>query len=223
MAELPAVRVDEKQKQKSYGPSGLSMGYPHFRTIAICVPWSGRPLPPELVMAFKACAPRMNCNTIFFETKWNEPKDIADARNQFVKVALEHGARYLFFWDEDVLLPPYALRELMFVMQNWDNIGVIGGIYCLKSDRPEPLVFKCTGESHYWDWEVGEVLEVTGISRGCTWIRADVFKDIEEPWLRTIDDMSSFFDNVPFGEVWTEDLYFCKKVVDTKKWRMVAH
>lgn len=42
-------------------------------------------------------------------------------------------------------------------------------------------------------------------------------------WFRTIDDMSSYMDNVPFGEVWTEDLYFCKKVTETKKWRMVAH
>ena len=34
------------------GPSGF--GYPHFRTLALCVPWSGRPLPPKLPMAYRA-------------------------------------------------------------------------------------------------------------------------------------------------------------------------
>src|SRR5262245_43056553 len=175
-----ALVPSKEQQKKTYGPSGFA-GYPNFRTIAICVPWSGRPLPPELVMAFKACSPPMNCNTIYIETKG---MDIADARNQFAKVALEHNAKYLFFWDEDVLLPPHALRELMFVMESWGDIGIIGGIYCLKVERPEPMVFRGNGQGPYWNWKVGEVFECTGISMGCTLVRAEVFKDIEYPWFR---------------------------------------
>jgi predicted SAM-dependent methyltransferase len=194
-------------------------GYPNFRTIALCTPWSGRPLPPELPMAFKSCAPPMNSNTIYFETK---QKNIDVARNWFAKQAIEHNAKYLWFWDEDVLVPPHALRELIYVADNWNKVGVVGGIYCLKVDRPEPLVFKDAGMGPYWDWRVGEVFECGGIGMGCTLIRTEIFKDLPEPWFRTVDDLSPYLDNVPMGEQWTEDLYFCKKVRESK-WKIVAH
>jgi predicted SAM-dependent methyltransferase len=195
-------------------------GYPNFRTLALCVPWSGRPLPPELPMAFKNCSPPMNSNTIYFETRG---KNIDEARNWFAEQAIKNNAKYLFFWDEDVLVPPHALRELMYVADNWKDIAVIGGIYCLKVERPEPLVFKTTGGGPYWDWKVGEVFPCAATGMGCTLIRAEVFKDIERPWFRTVDDLSPYLDNIPSGEQWTEDLYFCRKVADTKKWKIMAH
>jgi len=218
---MPEVSPEQKEQQKkTYGPSGFQ-GYPNFTTIATCVPWSGRPLPPELVMAFKNCGPPMNCNMIQFESK---STNIAEARNQFARIAKDHGAKYMFFWDEDVLLPVHALREMCFVMDNWDNIGVIAGVVCLKTERPEPMVFKKRGDGPYWDWKVGEVFEVEGgFGLGCSLVRTAVFDDIEEPWFRTISDRSQFLDNIPYGEDWTEDLYFCRKVFETKKWRLVCH
>lgn len=171
-------------------------------------------------MAFKACSPPMNSNTIYFET---HAKPIDEARNWFAEAAIEHKAKYLFFWDEDVLVPPHALRELIYVADNWPNVGVVGGIYCLKTQRPEPLVFKQQGMGPTWDWKVGEVFECGGIGMGCTLIRTELFKDIPKPWFRTVDDLSPYLDNLPAGEQWTEDLYFCKKVVDSKKWKIIAH
>src|SRR6266540_1786297 len=200
--------------------TGTTFGYPHMRTLAMCVPFSGRPLPPELPFAFKACTPPMNMNTVMFETRG---KPIDEARNWFAQKAIENKAKYMFFWDEDVLIPAHALRELMYIAENHPKVGVIGGIYCLKSERPEPLVFKGNGNGPCWDWKVGEVFECTAIGMGCTLIRTDIFKDIEFPWFRSVDDLSPYLDNIPSGEVWTEDLYFCRKVHDTKKWKIVAH
>ena len=201
-------------------PSASGFGYPNFRTLALCVPWTDRPLPPKLPLAWKACAPPMNSNTIYFET---HKRNIDDARNWFAEAAIQHNAKYMFMWDEDVLLPPHALRELCYVMDNWPKVGVIGGIYCLKTERPEPLVFKSAGSGPFWDWKVGEVFECGAIGMGCTLIRTELFKDIEKPWFRTVDDLSSYLDNVPAGEQWTEDIYFCKKVVESKKWKIMAH
>lgn len=200
-------------------PQPQTFGYPNFTTIAMCVPWSGRPLPPELVVAYKACSPPMATNGVFLETRG---APIADARNLFAEKAMELKAKYIFFWDEDVLLPPQALRELIFLMENWPDIGVAGGIYCLKVDRPEPLVFHKEGQGPYWDWKVGEVFEVSGIGMGCTVIRTEILKDVEKPWFRTVDDYSKFLDNIPSGEGWTEDLWFCHRVKKTK-WKIVAH
>lgn len=199
---------------------GSGFGYPHMPTLVFAIPFSGRPLPPKLTLAFHNCTPPMNYNTIMLHTM-GAPID--KARQEFAEKALEVGAKYLFFWDEDVLLPAHALRELLYVMENQPECGVIGGIYCLKSDRPEPLVFKGVGTGPYWDWKVGEVFECTALGMGCTVIRTEVFKDMPKPWFRSVDDLSPYLDNVPMGEVWTEDLFFCKKVVDGKKWKIYAH
>jgi SAM-dependent methyltransferase len=195
-------------------------GYPHFITIAYGIPFSGRNLPPRLLRAFSAVSPPMNTNVVQFETM-GKPIDVA--RNFFAEQALAHNAKYLFFWDEDVLLPPHALRELMYLAEHYPKYAVFGGIYCLKSQRPEPLVFRGNGNGPFWDWKVGEVFDVTGIGMGCTLIRTEVFKDLEKPWFKTVDNMEPALDNIHFGESWTEDLYFCKKVVETGKWKLAAH
>lgn len=196
------------------------MGYPSFPTLVIGVPYSGRPLPPKLQSSFHSCSPPMNYNTVMLDT-WGWPIDMA--RNSFAEKAIELNSKYLFFWDEDVVLVPHALRELIFMMEHHPECGVIGGIYCLKSERPEPLVFNGVGNGPYWDWKVGEVFECTAIGMGCTLIRLDMLRELEKPWFKSVDDMSAYLDNVRFGEQWTEDLYFCKKVTDSKKWKIYAN
>jgi len=200
--------------------SANGLGYPIFKTLAICVPWSGRPLPPELPMSFKSCVPPMNTNTIFLETN---DKTIAEARNFFCEEALKHGAKYVFMWDEDVLLPPHAVRELIYVMENYRDVAVVAGIYCLKCEHAQPMVFKGSGNGVYWDWKVGEVFEASGTGLGCSLVNTDALKDIPKPWFKTVDNMDAYLDNIPIGEAWSEDLYFAKKVKETGKWRWIAH
>jgi SAM-dependent methyltransferase len=189
-------------------------------TLARAIPFTDRNLPPKLLRAYAAMGAPMNTNVIEMET---HAKPIDDARNFFAEQAIAHNCKYLFFWDEDVLVPPHALRELMFIAEHYPKYAVVGGIYVLKADRPEPLVFKGQGNGPYYDWKVGEVFECTGIGMGCALVRVDVFKDIKKPWFKTLDNYSFALDNIPYGETYTEDLYFCKKVVETDKWKIAAH
>ena len=200
--------------------AGTGFGYPGFVTLAMCVPWSGRPLPPELPMSFKSCTPPMNTNVVYFQC---HGKMIADARNHLAEEAVKIGAKYIWFWDEDVLLLPHAMRELIYIADNWDNVGVVAGIYCFKCEHPQPMVFKKGGGGVYWDWKVGEVFDVQATGMGCSLIRVEALKDIEKPWFRTIDDLTPYLDMIPQGEAWTEDLYFAHKLSLTKKWRWIAH
>lgn len=198
----------------------MTNGYPHRSTLVYAVPFSGRPLPPRLLFAFHGVQVPMNFNTVFLNTV-GVPID--HARNSFVEKALEIGAKYLYFWDEDVDVPPQTLRELVYIMDHNPQAAVVGGIYCLKTDRPEPLVFKEVGCGPYWDWKVGEIFEVGAIGMGCTLIRLECFKDLQKPYFQTVDNMEAYLDNVNFGEQWTEDLYFCDKLVKTGKWKILAH
>ena len=197
-----------------------AFGYGFFNTIAMCVPWSGRPLPPELTIAYKACLPPMNSNIVMVDT---HAKPIDQARNYFAEIALQQKAKYMFFWDEDVLLPAHALRELIYVAENWRDIAVVAGIYCLKVEHPQPMVFKKPGEGVYWDWRVGEVFECYATGLGCALIRVEALNDIEKPWFKSVDNMDRHLDAVPLTEQWTEDLYFAKKIMDGKKWKWIAH
>lgn len=197
-----------------------SVGYPNWVNLAICMPLSGRPLPPEIMFAFKQLGPPMNTNSYHFHTKgWPVDK----ARNHLVKCARAAKAPFLFFWDEDVEVPAYALRQLMYWMEHHPEAAAIGGIYCLKVDgKPEPLVFRGNGRGPFWDWRVGEFFAVTGIGMGCTVLRTAVFDDLEEPWFLTNNHSDNSIDGNPYTTGWTEDLYFCAKVEATKKWKMYA-
>jgi len=199
----------------------MKLGYPHMTTLAYGIPFSGRPLPPKLMLAFGQMSAPMNFNVVQFQTV---AQPIDKARTFFAEQAIAHEAKYLMFWDEDVLVPAHALRELIFHMEHHDDWGVIGGIYCLKvPHHPEPLIFKGAGTGPSWDWRAGEVFEVGGIGMGCTLIRVEMFKDLAKPWFKTVNDLSPFMDNIPMGEVWTEDLWFCKQVRETKKWKIFAN
>jgi hypothetical protein len=163
-------------------------------------------------MAWKQLTPPINYNTNF-HIVWG--KQVADARNEIVEFGLKIGAKYLFFLSDDVVVPPHTLRQLIFRMENNPEIGVVGGVYCSKSEPPAPLVFRGNGQGSYWDWKVGEFFEVTGLGMDCNLIRMEVFKDLEKPYFKTVDT-DNFLDGINNAEMWTEDLYFFNKLNNTK-------
>ena len=195
-------------------------GYAHQMTLAYGVPYSGKNLPPYLVRAYGACTPPMNTKGVYIEC-FGKPID--EARNWLAEQAIEVNAKYLFFWDEDVLLPPHLLRELIFLLEHYPKYGVVGGIYCLKTPRPEPMIFRGSGTGPFWDWKVGEVFEVTGIAMGCTVIRTAVFKDCPKPWFKTVSDHEAELDNIHMATEYTEDLWFCKQLTEHTDWKIAAH
>jgi hypothetical protein len=176
-----------------------------------CIPTLGRPVSLDWALALKALNPPINFNTVF-QILLNH--EVSEARNIMAKEAIKQGAEYLFFLGDDVIVPAHTLRQLIFRMEQDPSIGVVGGVYCAKCDPPFPLVFCENGKGAYWDWKVGEFFEVSGLGMDCTLIRTGVFKDITEPWFKTVDD-DKFLDGINNAEQWTEDLYFFNKLNET--------
>lgn len=179
--------------------------------ILLGLPTLGRPVSLDWAFMFKAMSPPINYNVHFHVVKG---KEVADARNDIVKKALDCDAKYLFFLGDDVLVPNHGLRQLIFRMEQDDELGVVGGVYCNKADPCYPLVFRENGAGAYWDWTIGEYFPVTGMGMDCTLIRTDLFKDLEEPYFKTID-VDKYLDGINECEQWTEDLYFLEKVKKT--------
>lgn len=179
--------------------------------LVIGIPTLGRPVNLDWAMALKSLNPPVNYNSVFQIIK-GQPIDVA--RNSICRYALDSGAKYVFFLGDDVIVPGYTLRQLIYRMEQDPQLGVVGGVYCAKCDPPAPLVFRGNGKGSYWDWKIGEYFEVSGMGMDCTLIRTEILKDLPEPWFKTVES-DQFLDGINNAESWTEDLYFFNQLEKT--------
>lgn len=184
--------------------------------IVIGIPTLGRPVPLEWALNFKGMNPPINFN-INYSVVYG--KEVGEAREIIAEEALEKGAKYLFFLGDDVVAPPETIKQLIYRMEQNSEIAVIGGVYCSKCDPSAPLVFKGNGLGSYWDWKIGEFFECTGVGMDCTIIRVDALKGISRPWFKTVET-DEFLEGKNQAESWTEDLYFCKKLLEETPFRI---
>lgn len=184
--------------------------------ITIGIPTLHRPTNLPWAFGLKNLTPPINYNSVYHIV---ENKPVADARNEIAASAVKLGHKYLFFLGDDVEVPPHTLRQLIFRMEHDDDLGVVGGVYCSKSNPPAPLVFRGNGAGSYWKWKIGEYFEVSGLGMDCTLIRVEMLKDLPEPWFRTIDG-DQHLDGINHAEQWTEDLFFLEQVKKAKRWRV---
>ena len=182
------------------------------------IPTLGRLVNLSWALALKAQNPPINFNTEMM-TLYGLP--VAQARETIAEHAVKNNFKYLFFLGDDVVIPAHTLQTLIYRLEQNEDIGVVGGIYCSKAAVPNPLVFRGNGGGSYWDWKVGEFFEVTGLGMDATLIRVDVFKDLPKPWFKTVED-AGYLDNENRVELWTEDLYFCNKVLEHTKYKIYA-
>lgn len=176
--------------------------------LTIGIPTLGRPVPLEWAFAFKSMGPPINYNVNVHLVKG---KPVADARNEIAELAVKNKSKYIFFLGDDVVCPAHTLRQLIFRLENNDNIGVVGGVYCAKNDPSYPLVFRGNGQGSYWQWKIGEFFEVSGLGMDCTLIRTSILDKISRPWFKTVSN-DQFMDGIAKSDEWTEDLYFFNKM-----------
>lgn len=184
--------------------------------LLIGIPTLGRPINLQWAMAFRSLTPPMNFNAST-AIIWGRPVD--EARNMLVEEAQKAKAKYLFFLGDDVVPPPQTLRQLIFRMEQNPRLGVVGGVYCSKSTPSAPLIFRENGKGSYWDWKVGEYFDVTGLGMDCTLIRTEVFEKLSKPYFKTVQE-DQFDVGVNNQNMWTEDLYFCSKLIEETEYEI---
>lgn len=140
-------------------------------------------------------------------------KEVGHARNVLARqAAFDLGADYVFFVDDDVIIPSDALNRLLSHQKD-----ICAGVYYSKSPVPDPLIFTTIGGGAYRDWNVGEFIgddiRITGVGMGCTLIKTDVFRKVSEPWFETSKRLA-IEDGVLTKYSSTEDIPFCEKAVE---------
>lgn len=130
---------------------------------------------------------------------------VPDARNFIVNKAINEEFDYIFFVDDDVLIPKNALVQLIH-----HKADIVGGFYYRKyyplesvgmhvneDDCPVPIE----------GYKIGDIIHNTLVlPSGITLIKTDVFKNMDSPCYRTCT-----INNRP---TITEDTYFCQKARD---------
>lgn len=146
--------------------------------------------------------------------------DVATARNRIAQEALDLGVDWVLMVDNDVTLPPDALKLLLedargvnlgfYAHRDTDNIYRGKTCICKLKDENGKEYYHYPLESEYSAAEMkamadaGETkIEVHGGGMGCALIRTDVFRELSYPW----------YDWVNYGDanrgMLSEDLYFC--------------
>ena len=173
-------------------------------------------MPLDWALALKSMNTPINFTVNFHLVKGQE---VALARNEIVRFAIEKEAKYLFFLGDDVVPPSHTIKQFIYRMEQDSSIGIIGGVYVNKDDHPAPLVFRGNGQGSYWDWKVGEFFEVTGLGMDCNLIRVEVLKLLKDNWYKTVDK-DGYVDGENKAETWTEDLFFYKRVAEETKYKI---
>jgi len=125
-------------------------------------------------------------------------REVGQAKEKLVEQALAHNVQWLFFVDDDVLIPPDALMKMIQRWKQDDKYQIQNGVYWSKSEPPQPLIFKGSFEGSYWNWHVGDLIEADAAGAGCTFVSADVFKNMPKPWFSTnysYDDPRATYDD----------------------------
>jgi hypothetical protein len=147
------------------------------------------------------------------EIYW-DAAEIGEARCGVARLAKQREYKYLFFLDWDVLTPQNALVKLVYHAENNPEFYVFSGVYCLKRNPAEPLLWKDEiGKGVTWDWKVGDILkDIVGVGMGCALIRMSVFDKLSEPWFKWTREYVSNEAGGKVSHTEGEDLYFCRKL-----------
>lgn len=105
--------------------------------------------------------------------------EVGQARNYLVEQALtwrnEHGhtVSHVFFIDDDVLIPPYALSVLLSRKR-----PIVSGLYYAKTPAPQPLILMDPFGGVLETVPRNQVVECYAHGMGCTLIEIGVFRSL---------------------------------------------
>ena len=97
----------------------------------------------------------------------------SENRNWIATQAVNSGCDYLFFVDDDMILPSDTLEELLLCEKD-----IVGGVYKTKYEVQEDVV------EYLNDERPTGLFEVKALGTGCLLIKTDVFKVLSQPWFK---------------------------------------
>lgn len=121
-------------------------------------------------------------------------------RNETARYALDLECDYLYFYDDDCMVPDEGLAKLMS-----HDKGIVSGLTLIRGKPFNPMVFTYTGKDDNGNGILEEDMDVlkakklfpcNAVGFSCVLIKTEILKKMEPPYFVT-------------GSQSTEDIYFC--------------
>jgi hypothetical protein len=155
---------------------------------------------------------------------------VAEAQNIAVESALQQNYEWLFLHEDDVILPPDCYSKLNVYMKE-AKYPVVSGLYFLKANPSEPILYRGLGNSCFDKFKIGEKVWVDGVPTGCLLIHtsllrimyneSEIYQGATGLMLRKVFETPSKVVRDPekgtyTAELGTSDLAWCQRVIKTK-------
>ena len=152
---------------------------------------------------------------------------VAEAQNIIVDLAVRENFQWVFFLEDDVVLPVDAFIRLNEYMKS-EEFPIVSGLYYIKCSPTEPLVYRGRGNSCFADFKLGERVWADGVPTGCLLVNTKVLKIVydesEEYVVSSGQKVRRVFEtpakawvdpetNAISMQAGTSDLNFCDKVI----------
>jgi hypothetical protein len=132
----------------------------------------------------------------------------AEARNRMTIRAIEIGAKYVFYWDDDVVLHPHTLYAMHGILETQPDIGLISAVLVTREDPVQPYVYRTQGEGAWWGFSIDPEdppEDIHAAGGGCLMVRVEDLMHMTPPYW--IDEQIIHDNNVA---QWGHDIRFIK-------------
>lgn len=120
----------------------------------------------------------------------------SENRNYIAAKAIKNECDYLFFIDDDMILPEDTLEKLLAHKKD-----IVGGVYMTKYEEQEPVV------EYLDDKRPNGLFEVKALGTGSLLIKTNVFKKLSQPWFKY-----EWYDNGMVKR--SHDWIFCEDAIN---------
>ena len=137
-------------------------------------------LPVEFMLSHMNWVPPLNVSMAYLIKK---NMLSSHARQVMTKEAIRMGAEYIFYVDDDTLIPALGLYTLYNFMERNPHAGAVTGVYTTRETPNEPLVYQEHGDGCAWNFEMGPdaIPELCfGAGAGCLLARVSAISDTIE-------------------------------------------
>lgn len=171
-------------------------------------------VPVQFLLSHMNWTPPLNVS-ITYMVKMNMLS--SHARQVMTQEAIRAGAEYIFYVDDDTIIPPLGLYTLYNFMEQNPHAGAVSGVYTTRENPNEPLIYQEHGAGCAWDFEMGPgaIPElIFGAGAGCLLARVSaITKTMEQnpdvPMWADEKDLATD-DNNKSAVMWGHDVRFCR-------------
>ena len=189
--------------------------YKDLSTVMIC-PTRGT-FPTRVVQSWMKLMKPMNQK--FAGPIFAESMKVDVAYNTLIKYILGNKIlstyKYVLSVEEDNLPPPDGLLKLY---ENIEEYDVVAGLYWGKGENGFPMMFGNPEEDPLDSKPVlprkDSIQRVNALGMGFNLFKLDMFRNIPEPWFKTLEEYDPLVNGEGNGAQMTQDFYFYRKAAE---------